>query len=74
MSGLTHDIVAKSCPWRVMARDKWMCKPLIGQPNGALCNTDSNCACLYITELIVNEMMARVVKMLDDRKEMNEGA
>jgi hypothetical protein len=72
MIDLTLKKIAIGCPWRVEMRGEWHCKPLIGQPNGSLCNVESNCACIYMAELIANETMARVVKMMKGGEEIEE--
>jgi hypothetical protein len=56
---MNHKIIARGCPWRVMARNEWMCKALIGQPNCCQCH-ESNCAGLHIADLLLNEILAKL--------------
>lgn len=51
---LTEKIMT-SCPWRKLARHDFICKALIGQPNGSMCKAE-NCAMLYMAGLLLDEI------------------
>ncbi len=62
---MDHETMAHGCPWRVMARRKWVCKALVGQPNGNNCNKN-NCGGLHIADLMLNEFREEMYKILGD--------
>lgn len=54
--------MAYGCPNRVVVRDKYACKALLGQPNKAECDPE-NCAAVYIADLMISELRADVENM-----------
>jgi len=52
---MDHKTMSRHCPWRVVLRESWYCKALVGQPNEAHC-CESNCACLHIANILVQEV------------------
>ena len=53
------DKIMMGCPWRSTVRDSFVCKALIGQPNGSICKAE-NCAALYMADLLMNELKAEI--------------
>ena len=69
---MDHKTMARGCPWRVMGRLGWVCKALVGQPNGTSCD-EKNCGGLHIANLMINEFREEIYKILGDSHENATG-
>lgn len=65
---MEHKTIASSCPWKIMSRGDWHCKALTGQPNGSRCDK-SNCACLHIAGLLVNDLRVELIGIITELSE-----
>ena len=62
---MNHKTIASGCPGRVMVRDSWCCKALLGQPSGDKCGAD-NCLGLHIADLLMNELRNDILRKIEE--------
>lgn len=68
--------LSTGCPNRILINTgevRVHCKALVGQPNGSLC-TAENCAALHMADLLVNELRAEVMTILEGKVEEKKNA